>query len=320
MRIGLDAGHGLKTSGKQTPDGIKEWELNDKVRDRIVEILKDYDCEIINTDNDEGNVDEGLTTRRTMYVNVNVDAFVSIHHNAFTGNWNDATGVEIYTDRNYTEQDERLANAIYKNLPTYTGLKGRGIKRANLTVINQSQIPAVLVEGGFMDSNNDYKVITSEEGQNAYARAVAEGLIEFLGLTKLEQPIQNNVVNYTVKITTDVLNVRQGPGTGYQITTKVREGEIYTIVEENNGWGKLKSGAGWISLKYTDKQVGEKYSPGSYEVTANVLNVREKPTTDSRIVTTLLRGSRQGIDKTDDVWGHILNNAGWICLDYCKKI
>lgn len=84
--------------------------------------------------------------------------------------------------------------------------------------------------------------------------------------------------------------------------------------------GKLKSGAGWISLKYTDKQVGEKYSAGSYEVTAKGLNVREKPTTDSRIVTTLLRGSKQGIDKTDDVWGHILNNAGWICLDYCKKI
>lgn len=320
MRIGLDAGHGLNTAGKQTPDGIKEWELNDKVRDKVVEILKEYDCEIINTDNDEGNIDEGVTSRRIMYVNANVDAFVSIHHNAFTGSWNNATGVEIYIDRNNTEADEKLANAIYKNLPIYTGLKGRGIKKSNLTVINQNQIPAVLVEGGFMDSNNDYKVITSEEGQNAYARAVAEGLIDFLGLTKILQPIQNNEVNYTVKITTDVLNVRQGAGTNYPITTTVRKGEIYTIVEEDNEWGKLKSGAGWISLKYTDKQVGEKYSPGSYEVTANVLNVREKPTTNARIVTTLKKGSKQGIDKTDDVWGHILNNAGWICLDYCKKI
>lgn len=66
----------------------------------------------------------------------------------------------------------------------YTGLKGRGIKRENWYVINQNKIPAVLIEGGFMDGTNDYKVITSDEGQNAYAKAVAEGLIEFLGLKK----------------------------------------------------------------------------------------------------------------------------------------
>ena len=107
MKIGLDAGHGLKTAGKQSPDGVKEWTLNDKVRDKVVELLKGYDVEIIFTDNNEGNIDEGLTSRRSMYVNQKADAFVSIHHNAFTGNWNDATGVEIYTDKNFTEADER---------------------------------------------------------------------------------------------------------------------------------------------------------------------------------------------------------------------
>ena len=74
MKIGLDAGHGLKTAGKQTPDGIKEWTLNDKVRDKVVELLKDYDVEIVNVDNDEGNTDEGLTERRTAHVNTSVDA------------------------------------------------------------------------------------------------------------------------------------------------------------------------------------------------------------------------------------------------------
>lgn len=183
-KVGLDCGHGLNTAGKQSPDGVKEWTLNDKVRDKVIELLSGYDVEIINTDNNEGNKDENLTERKSMYVNQNVDAFVSIHHNAFTGSWNDVTGVEIYTDRKYTEADEKLANAIYKNLPNYTGLKGRGVKRSNWTVINQNQIPAVLVEGGFMDSNNDYKVITSEQGQLGYAKAIAEGLIEFLSLTK----------------------------------------------------------------------------------------------------------------------------------------
>lgn len=190
MKIALDAGHGLNTPGKQTPDGIKEWTLNDKVRDKVVEKLKGYNVEIICTDNDEGNVDEGLSTRRKMYVNQNVDAFVSIHHNAFNGTWNDATGVEVYTDKNPTSKDTQLANAIYKNLSNYTGLKARGIKQANFTVINQNNVPAVLVEGGFMDSNNDYKVITSEAGQEAYARAIAEGLIEFLGLQQGQATVE----------------------------------------------------------------------------------------------------------------------------------
>ena len=64
--------------------------------------------------------------------------------------------------------------------------------------------------------------------------------------------------SYTVKITADVLNVRKGVGTSYAVVTTVKKNEVYTIVEESNGWGLLKaykSGRnGWISLAYTTKQ------------------------------------------------------------------
>lgn len=182
--IALDAGHGLKTAGKQTPDGIKEWTLNDKVRDKIVNMLKDYDVKFIFPDNNEGNTDEGNVARRTMFVDYKADAAVSIHHNAYKGTWCTATGVEVYTDRNYTSADNKLANLIYAKLPGYTGLKGRGVKRADFTVIYENAVPAVLVEGGFMDNKKDHAVITSDAGQTAYAKAVAEALIEFLGLKK----------------------------------------------------------------------------------------------------------------------------------------
>lgn len=63
--------------------------------------------------------------------------------------------------------------------------------------------------------------------------------------------------SYKVRITADVLNVRKGPGTSYGIATQVKKGQVYTIVaEEKNGdttWGKLKSGAGYISLGYTER-------------------------------------------------------------------
>lgn len=188
IKIALDCGHGLKTAGKQTPDGIKEWTLNDEVRDKVVAILSAYDCEIIHTDNDEGNTDESLGSRVAKYKAAGAESFTSLHHNAYTGTWNNATGVEVYTDKNYTAEDQKLAEAVYTRMVENIGLKGRGIKRANFQVINQNTIPAILCEGGFMDGKKDYPVITSEAGQNAYAKAVAEGLIEFHGLKKKATP------------------------------------------------------------------------------------------------------------------------------------
>jgi uncharacterized protein YgiM (DUF1202 family) len=50
---------------------------------------------------------------------------------------------------------------------------------------------------------------------------------------------------------TDALNIRSGPSTQYKINNCIRDYGVYTIVEENNGFGRLKSGAGWICLDYT---------------------------------------------------------------------
>ena len=59
--------------------------------------------------------------------------------------------------------------------------------------------------------------------------------------------------SFRVKINTAVLNVRKGASASTAITTQVRSGQVFTIVEERNGWGRLKSGAGWISLYYTKR-------------------------------------------------------------------
>ena len=49
------------------------------------------------------------------------------------------------------------------------------------------------------------------------------------------------------------VNYRKGAGVSYAVTGSVKKGQVFTIVEEKNGWGKLKSGAGWINLSYTKK-------------------------------------------------------------------
>lgn len=58
---------------------------------------------------------------------------------------------------------------------------------------------------------------------------------------------------YKVKVTASALNIRSGAGMNYKITGVIRDKGIYTIVDEKSGWGKLKSGAGWISLGYCKK-------------------------------------------------------------------
>lgn len=59
--------------------------------------------------------------------------------------------------------------------------------------------------------------------------------------------------SYIIQITCGALNIRKGPGITNKIVGCITDKNKYTIVEESNGWGKLKSGAGWISLKYTKK-------------------------------------------------------------------
>lgn len=63
--------------------------------------------------------------------------------------------------------------------------------------------------------------------------------------------------SYTVKVTVTELRIRSGPGTDTEAQGFIEPG-VYTIVEEADGpgakrWGKLKSGAGWISLDYAEK-------------------------------------------------------------------
>lgn len=58
---------------------------------------------------------------------------------------------------------------------------------------------------------------------------------------------------YRVRVNVNKLNIRSGPSNKYVIVTQVKQNEVYTIVEEKEGWGKLKSGVGWLDLQYTQR-------------------------------------------------------------------
>ena len=57
--------------------------------------------------------------------------------------------------------------------------------------------------------------------------------------------------SFKVRVVVDSLNYRAGAGVQYKINGVIKDQGVYTIVDQQDGWGKLKSGAGWINLKYT---------------------------------------------------------------------
>ena len=225
MKIGLDAGHGINTAGKRTPDGIHEWELNNAVCNYIAEYMGGY-AEIIRTDDTTGKTDIALDTRRNKAVN-NCDVLISIHHNAlYDDKFSNATGVETFTHNKWgTATAKELSKMLAENMSKQTSLKNRGAKEKGLAVIATSKIPAVLCEGGFMDGEKDSYYIRTEEGQRAYAKAVSETLIGYFKLSKggysqqtnsssgaenTTKPQNSNSSNGVIATIQDTLNKRYG--------------------------------------------------------------------------------------------------------------
>ena len=94
----------------------------------------------------------------------------------------------------------------------------------------------------------------SEDGKNAICSPINT---KYLTVAKAVS-VETEFEPYRVKVNADALNIRKGAGTNYAIAGTIKNKGVYTIVAESDGkgaskWGKLKSGAGWISLDYADK-------------------------------------------------------------------
>jgi len=154
-----------------------------------------------------------------------------------------------------------------------------------------------------------------------------------LGQLQTSTPTQSTsekiATNYTVKINTADLNVRAGAGVNYKINTVVHQNEVYTIVAESNGWGKLKSGAGWIKLSYTKRTdttsttttSSNKYDLGLYVVNASGLNVRSGPGANYAKKKIYAKGTKFDTYEIKNNWARTPSRMGMSRLLYtCKKI
>ena len=149
--------------------------------------------------------------------------------------------------------DASYFNAVYKEAVELCAMlcKQYGIKPEKPTLICHSEGHAL----GIASNHGDVMHWFPKHGKSMDTfRADVKAAMG--GATTSTQTTQPSAFTpYTVKVTASVLNIRKGPGTGYAVAGQIKNGGVYTIVAESTGtgatkWGKLKSGAGWISLDY----------------------------------------------------------------------
>lgn len=194
MLIAVDAGHGHNTAGKRCPDdSMREHDFNGNVATKVCEILNNNGIETYRSDDITGNTDIPLITRTNNINSRNAKICVSIHANAFNGQWNDANGIETYIIARGGEA-EKIANIVQRKLIENTGRKDRGVKVANLHMCRETKMPAILCECGFMDNKEEAELLKSEEYRIKCAEAIAYGILEYLNIEPKEdtKPVENN--------------------------------------------------------------------------------------------------------------------------------
>lgn len=135
---------------------------------------------------------------------------------------------------------------------------------AGATYYNGTAIPSWVAKKQWIvkEVNGDRAVIDkSSDGANSINSPISTKYLTVVkaGTATGSTSTTTTTTSYQVRIDSTCLNIRKGPGTNYARTGAFTGKGVFTIVDvktgqgSNSGWGKLKSGAGWISLDYAKR-------------------------------------------------------------------
>lgn len=177
VTIHLDPGHGGNDPGASA-NGLKEKDVVLKICNKIREKLKSYNCNIKMTRT--GDTTKSLSQRTNEANNNNADVFVSVHINAGGG-----TGFESYAyngnvSANTLNFQKVMHNEIMKSIGG--NVNDRGKKRANLHVLRNSRMSAILTENLFIDTTKDANKLSNNSWLDKIAQGHVNGLVNFLNL------------------------------------------------------------------------------------------------------------------------------------------
>lgn len=185
-RIVVDVGHGGKDPGAEGKlDGVHAiWEkdLNLAVALRLREIMEEAGANIILLRDTDAPMT--LYARPEAANTMNADLLVSIHNNSAETAVPKGTEVHYYAkewEQGYEISSRDLAKAIQAEMVAEVGFYDRGTYNSPaLAVLNKSLMPAVIIEGGYLSNPEDLAFMMTDDYVEAYATAVARGLIQAL--------------------------------------------------------------------------------------------------------------------------------------------
>ena len=176
-RIVIDPGHGDTDSGAVSMDGLRESDVVLSIAHKVRNILANF-FEVFMTRDDDTFVS---LSYRSNYANQlgDVAAFISIHCNSASNT--SARGWEIFTSVGDTGADPLAASIGKQYASRFQDLPARGLKEANFSVLQHTNMSAVLVECCFLSNADEAHWISSDEIQQQHAEAIADGIIDHLG-------------------------------------------------------------------------------------------------------------------------------------------
>lgn len=192
MKILIDNGHGVNTSGKQSPDGrLREYAYAREIAKRVVNCLRcrGYDAERIVTEDED--ISLSMRCKRVNDIcrklgskNVMV---VSIHNNAAgaDGKWHNARGFSAHVGLNASARSKKLAaflwdEAIRLDLKGNRAVPVERYISQNLAICRDTLCAAVLTENLFYDNKDDMEFLLSEEGKQKITELHVNSIITYI--------------------------------------------------------------------------------------------------------------------------------------------
>lgn len=197
VKIVLDAGHYYGIAGRRClkrfdPNETREWTLNSRVAEYVEEFLKEgyVGFEIMRTDDRTGKNEVSLKDRTDKANKWGADVLISIHHD-WGINGGKGGGITVFRHPQAHLMTHTKATSLYTNLIAETGLRGNRatpVNTYNFHMLRETKAMAVLIEGGFMDSEVDVPIIITDKHARGYARAIVKWLVSEFKLKSKPTP------------------------------------------------------------------------------------------------------------------------------------
>jgi N-acetylmuramoyl-L-alanine amidase len=174
LTIAVDPGH--PPVGATGPTGLYEGDAVLAVGNRMRALLEQRGATVVMTRTTPEPV--ALAARPVMARRANVHALVSIHLNALPDGVNPfvANGTETYF---LHPQAEPLARAVQRRMVARMGLRNNGVYSRTLALARPTWMPSILAEGAYIMIPEQEAALRTPGYQEAYARALVEGLEDF---------------------------------------------------------------------------------------------------------------------------------------------